>query len=116
MSTLEVHIRQQDDAVIMKLTGNASLGNIDDLMGEFLKLKAAQPQKVVLDLAELEFIASLGMGALVAMQQDLKRQGGKLSAAALTDEVKNAFTRARLDQVFDLHDSVESALSSDTPA
>ncbi len=113
MAELGIQIEQRDDAVVVKLTGEASLGNVDVMEREFMKVNALQPQKVVLDLSGLAFIASLGMGTLVSLEKNVKaRRGGKVCAAGLNAEVHKAFTRARLDQIIDLYDSVGDALAA----
>lgn len=113
MTELGIQIEPRDAAVVVTLEGEASLANVDTLEREFMKVHAMHPQKVVLDLSNQAFIASLGMGTLVSLEKNVKeRHCGVMSAAGLNEKVLKAFTRARLDQIIDLYDSVEEALAA----
>ncbi|MDU8929253.1 STAS domain-containing protein [Alisedimentitalea sp. MJ-SS2] len=63
---------------------------------------------VVLDLSEVEFIDSSGLGAVVAA---MKQLGGtrRLDLAGLTPTVDRVFRLTRMDSVFTIHDSLADA-------
>jgi anti-sigma B factor antagonist len=65
--------------------------------------------QIVLDLSQVDFIDSSGLGALVSC---LKRLGprGSLAIAGATGAVSRLFTLTRMDRVFALHPNVDSAV------
>ena len=67
---------------------------------------------VILDLGQVDFVDSSGLGAIVAAMKTL---GGKRRRhlAALTPNVERVFSLTRMDLVFPIHPSVAAALSSD---
>ncbi|MFZ7092116.1 STAS domain-containing protein [Primorskyibacter sp. 2E233] len=67
--------------------------------------------RVVLNLARVDFIDSSGLGAIVAAMK-LMPDGRKLELAALTPTVDKVFRMTRMDSIFAIHDSVESATQS----
>jgi len=71
-------------------------------------IDAGQSQ-IVLDLSGVDFIDSSGLGALVSC---LKRLGprGSLAVAGATGAVSRLFTLTRMDRVFALHPTVDSAV------
>ena len=71
-------------------------------------IDAGQTQ-LVLDLSQVDFIDSSGLGALVSC---LKRLGprGSLVVAGATGAVSRLFTLTRMDRVFALHANVDSAV------
>ena len=69
-------------------------------------------QHVILDLAEVDFIDSSGLGAIVASMKQLKGDK-KLDLAGLTPTVAKVFQLARMDTVFKIQTSVDKALSND---
>lgn len=71
-------------------------------------IEAGQNQ-IVLDLSQVDFIDSSGLGALVSC---LKRLGprGSLAVAGATGAVSRLFTLTRMDRVFALHPDVEAAV------
>ena len=66
---------------------------------------------VLLDLAQVEFIDSSGLGAIVAA---MKQVGGerRLDLAALTQNVEKVFRLTRMDSVFSIHPSVSDAVAA----
>ena len=66
------------------------------------------PDRVILDLSEVKFIDSSGLGAIVAAMKQLG-QGRKLDLAGLTPMVDKVFRLTRMDTVFDLYPSLPDA-------
>jgi anti-sigma B factor antagonist len=64
--------------------------------------------RVVLDLGEVTFIDSSGLGAVVAAMKQLA-PGQKLELAALTPAIDKVLRLTRMDTVFRIHASVEAA-------
>jgi len=111
MSQFMVDLQQHDDAVVVKMAGDASVGSIGELERQFTKIQAMKPQLVVLDMSELNFIASIGMGTLVALQRATGRHGGKVKLACVNENIRGALARAALDKVFEIHDTPEAAMA-----
>ncbi len=63
------------------------------------------PDHVVLDLGQVKFIDSSGLGAIVAAMKQLGK-GRKLDLAALTPDVEKVFRLTRMDTVFTIHPDV----------
>lgn len=66
--------------------------------------------RVVLDLSQVEFLDSSGLGALVAAMKQLGKDR-PLELAALTPAVSKVFKLTRMDSVFKVHTSAEAALA-----
>ncbi|APG48587.1 STAS domain-containing protein [Phaeobacter porticola] len=69
------------------------------------------PDRVILDLSEVRFIDSSGLGAIVAAMKQLG-QGRKLDLAGLTPMVDKVFRLTRMDTVFDLYISLSDATTA----
>ena len=65
---------------------------------------------VVVDLGDLKYVSSMGLGAIVRIAKQLRDKGGELRICCLTGLVRQLFEITRLNHVFPAHDSVESAL------
>lgn len=65
----------------------------------------AAPDRVVLDLEQVEFIDSSGLGAIVAAMKQM-REGQDLELAGLSGTVAKVFRLTRMDTVFRIHDSI----------
>ncbi|MEM6333639.1 MAG: STAS domain-containing protein [Planctomycetota bacterium] len=63
----------------------------------------------ILDLSNVEFLASACIGVLVEFMQELEHIRGKLALVGCQDSVKFLFQVTRLDQVFTLIDEIDEA-------
>lgn len=66
--------------------------------------------RVVLDLSEVDFLDSSGLGAVVAAMKHLGKER-PLELAALSPTVSKVLKLTCMDRVFTIHDSVETALA-----
>ncbi len=100
-----------------KLTGDACIITVNEsridaavaiqFKDGIRELSQDAPARIILDLEQVGFIDSSGLGAIVAA---MKLQGDerKLELAALTPAVKKVFRMTRMDTIFKIHDSLES--------
>ena len=68
------------------------------------------PDRIVLNLALVGFVDSSGLGAIVGAMKQLTL-GQQLERASLTPNVEKVFRLTRMDRVFQIHNSVDDALS-----
>jgi anti-sigma B factor antagonist len=66
-------------------------------------------KRVVLDLSQVEFLDSSGLGAVVGSMKQLGR-GRKLDLAGLTPTVDKVFRMTRMDSVFRIYEDAEHAI------
>ena len=71
------------------------------------ELTADGPTRVILDLSEVSFLDSSGLGAVVAAMKQLG-EDRQLELAGLTPNVQKVFRLTRMDLVFTIHSSVDS--------
>jgi anti-sigma B factor antagonist len=67
-------------------------------------------RKVVFDLAGVQFIDSLGLGALLSCHQSLKARQGSLHLCELSDTVSEVFKLMRLHQTFHIFNTRTAAV------
>lgn len=73
------------------------------------QMNSDAPDRVVLDLTQVEFIDSSGLGAIVACMKQLG-EGRRMDLAGLSPIVAKVFRLTRMDTVFDLFDTLEDAV------
>jgi anti-sigma B factor antagonist len=66
---------------------------------------------IVVDLAEVSFVDSSGLAALVSGFRAAREGGGTVRVAGLNEQTMTAFRLTRLDRVFEIHRDVESAIA-----
>lgn len=65
---------------------------------------------LILDLKDMEYIDSTGLGALVFIMQKLNETGGSLKLVNLNGKAKIVFEITKAYKIFDIFDSIEAVL------
>ena len=101
-SRFRVHVEREDDHALVRISGDLDIYTSSDLRTELLTLADAQERTVVVDLSDVEFIDSTGLGVLVLAQKRLRQHGGEIvlrspsaktrTILELTGLAKGAFT------------------------
>jgi len=65
---------------------------------------------VAVDLSEVEFIDSAGIGVLVALFKNSRLKGGRARFCGLRPGVRSVLEIIRLDQIFEIYDDVQAAV------
>lgn len=73
---------------------------------------AAGEKFIVVDFGGVEFLASMGIRALIKPYQTLAQSGGKLLVANLGDSVRAVFQVAGIDKAVPIYDNVDQAVAS----
>jgi anti-anti-sigma factor len=84
---------------------------IDKLIAIAQEQKGTPPDPVILDLSNIDFIDSSGLGALVQIAKKIKEAGGTLQIVTNT-RVTQTLKLVRLDKFLSLHNSLELALEN----
>ena len=111
MSKLKINVNQQSDAIVVGLTGSADMTEVDTLKKQLLKYIQGEHLHVVIDLSELTFISSMGLGSLIQAHQLSQDRRGHLSLANPQTGVAKVLQTTQLDHLFDIYPSVEEAIS-----
>jgi anti-sigma B factor antagonist len=85
--------------------------NSGDLRDAILKLLEAGTSHLVIDLTDVRFIDSSGLGALLSGYKNASLRSGTFVLAGLQPRVQSMFELTRLHRVFDIYPNVEDALS-----
>ncbi|MBS0619746.1 MAG: STAS domain-containing protein [Spirochaetes bacterium] len=89
---------------IVRVMGDVDLYNVGDLKRSVFELiDEGDLESLVIDMANVNYIDSSGVGALVAAQKKMKTQGGKFGLMGLTEDVLNILKLATLDQFFKIY-------------
>ncbi|MFA6929683.1 MAG: STAS domain-containing protein [Lentisphaeria bacterium] len=72
----------------------------------------SENQWIVLDLTEMSYIDSSGLGAMVFAQQKLSEKGGSLRLAGLQPKPRIVFDITKVYRIFEIFDNIETAIES----
>jgi anti-sigma B factor antagonist len=107
---LSVRSESRDGATIVRPQGDIDLAGSPTLRQEIKKAQAGGPKRLIIDLGGVPYMDSSGVATLVEAMQLARKGGTKLVLCGLQDKVRSIFEIARLDTVFTITPSVETAL------
>jgi anti-sigma B factor antagonist len=109
---MHVEIRKSVDVVILGLKGRLTLGLGDVILRESIdELLAEDWKKILLDLSEVSFVDSAGIGELVSGLRTAKRFGASLKIMNVNERVQSTLYIARLLPIFEIYDDEAKALA-----
>src|SRR5579864_6097341 len=109
---LELQDRQLGRVVVIKAAGRIVAGPEAQKVESHLSKLHTDCRDLVLDVAEVSFIDSSGLGTLVRLVARIRRSGGDLKLCAAPPLVHRLLKLTNLIQVFDVHESEVGALSA----
>lgn len=86
--------------------------NSDQLKQELSRLFGEGKTGVVVDLKEVRFIDSSGLGALVSGFKNASTRQASLKLSSLQNQVKSMFELTRLHRVFDIYPTIDEAVDT----
>jgi len=111
--SIKLSSRQVGDVTVVDAAGRITLGEGSSALRYLLRDMVAKGQKkILLNLGEVSYIDSSGIGELVSGFTTVTNQGGSLKLLGLTKRVKDLLQITKLYTVFDVHDDEASAVRS----
>lgn len=111
--SLKASSRQVDGVTVVDLSGRIVLGEGSDTLRDALKdLVNKGQKKILLNLADVNYIDSSGLGALVSGYTSLASQQGQLKLVNLTKKVQDLLQITKLLTVFEVFEDETAALKS----
>lgn len=113
MSKLEITQRQNQNVIILDLSGKIQLGESSVEFRITLRQLMEKGEKYfLLNLAEVSQIDSCGLGELVAGFVSVEKNGGEMKLLNLTDRVNELMMITKLLTVFEVYENEEQAINS----
>ncbi len=113
MNNLTITERRSGSVTVLDLTGNIRLGEGNIEIHNILRFLVEKGErKVLLNLAEVSYIDSSGLGELVAGYTTLQKNGGEMKLLHLTKRVEELMVITKLLTVFDVFENELEAINS----
>ncbi|MDR3737795.1 MAG: STAS domain-containing protein [Terracidiphilus sp.] len=111
--TMKASSRKVDGVTIVDLSGRITLGEGSVVLRDTVKdLSAKGDRKILLNLGDVTYIDSSGIGELVSAYTSVRNAGGELKLLNLTKKVHDLLQITKLYTVFDISDDEASAIAS----
>ncbi len=113
MINLYINERRVEDVTILDLKGRERIRGVTVALHKSIRCLADEGKiQVLLDLAWVKHIDSIGLGELVSSHVTLDEKGGALKLMHMTESVHELMTITKLLTVFDVYDDEPEALAS----
>jgi anti-sigma B factor antagonist len=113
---MQTSAREVGDTLVLTVSGRITLGEGNAMLREIVAELADKGHKrIVLNLADVNYIDSSGLGELVKAHTTMRNKGGELKLASLNKRVHDLLQLTRLSAVFDIHADEASALANPKP-
>ncbi len=109
---LKLTTRTNDGILVVECIGRIVFGEESSLMRETVKKAVSENNRIVLNLGEVNYIDSGGLGTLVALRTTAQNAGGTIKLANLTKRVGDLLQVTNLLTVFDVYNSEAEAVDS----
>ena len=109
---LVVEIRRAGAAVVVRLAGSADMGESERLKDELEQLADQGAAPIIVDLGDLEFICSAGLGALLSAHARMGHVHGGVRLIHPQPFVLRILETTRLTQLFPVYPNLDDALAS----
>jgi len=111
--SLKMRTREANGIVIIDLSGQITLGEASASVRDEVRDQTSHgSRKILLNLADVTYIDSAGLGELTAAFMSVKNRGGELKLLNLTKRVRDVMQITKLYTVFDVHDDERKAIAS----
>jgi anti-sigma B factor antagonist len=110
---LQATFRDAGNVTVVDFSGKITLGEGSALLRKTVRsLLDEQRMKLLIDLGDVDYIDSAGIGELVTAFTTVKGRGGELKLLNLTKKVKDLLQITKLYTVFDVYSDESQALGS----
>jgi anti-sigma B factor antagonist len=110
---MKIKTTEKYEAVVLELKGNVMGGEDTKDFNELLhKLIDQGKTRIVIDLGDVKFMNSSGLGMLIGGLTTVKKANGQYKLANITDKIESLLIITKLITIFEHYESVDKALES----
>ncbi len=111
-SALTVSERQAGDVVVLGMEGSIIVGTGADALRAVINRQLGWGRnKLLLDMARVRWVDSVGLGQLVVALVSVTRAGGQIKLLRVREKVRKLLAVTKLDTVFAIYDDETNALN-----
>lgn len=112
---MKIKIVERYEAVILELKENVMGGPEAIEFSDSLKKLISEGKKnLILDLSEVKFMNSSGLGMMISGLTTVKKEGGMLKLACVAEKIQSLLMITKLITIFETYDTIEEAIKSFT--
>jgi anti-sigma B factor antagonist len=110
---MELSTREDGRITVVTVRGDLVIGEPEALLKKTVSRLLEQGRvDLIVDLTDVGFLDSSGLGALVRALTTSQSEGGQTKLVGVGTQIRKLLEMTRLDSVFEIHPDLETALSS----
>jgi anti-sigma B factor antagonist len=113
---LALSTRDEGDVTVVQVTGEVDVYTAPKLREQLVSLVDAGRYHIVVDMEQVEFLDSTGLGVLVGGLKRVRTHDGSLQLVCTQERILKIFRITGLTKVFPIASSVDEAVAADRPA
>ncbi|HVP48389.1 MAG TPA: STAS domain-containing protein [Bryobacteraceae bacterium] len=114
--SLEIKEREREGITILDLSGRLTVGDeASKFRDRMSKLIAAGRHSIILNMGQVDYVDSTGLGAMVMCYTTLNRDGGKIKLLNLTRRSIELLVMTKLTTIFEVFNDEQNAINSFFP-
>ncbi|WP_228409420.1 anti-sigma F factor antagonist [Radiobacillus deserti] len=111
--SLSVKFTKKENVLLVRLTGELDHHAAENLKAEWqMAIRESNTEHVVLNLGDLDFMDSSGLGVILGRYKEVTQAGGEMVVCAISPVVKRLFDMSGLFKIIRLEETEEFALLS----
>jgi anti-anti-sigma factor len=107
---MDIGFREVGEHKIIEVSGEVDLYNVSELKKALFSITDGKHLSVIVDMSNVNYMDSSGIGALVAGQKKMIAHNGKFALMNIHDDVLNILKLATLDKFFKIYESEDELL------
>ncbi len=108
---MEATVEEKGDVVVIRVKGRLDAASSPQLEKKITSIIEAGHFKLMLNMAEVDYLSSAGMRLMLSVSKKLKHLEGKVVACSLNDDVVEVIKMAGFQQVLEIYPSEEEGLN-----
>jgi anti-anti-sigma factor len=110
---MDIAVRKDNDVTIVDFKGRLAIGVSDSVLPRIIEeILAGGSKKILLNLSEMDYIDSNGLGELVQVYREAQRRGASLRLLKPQDRVTKTLRLTNLLPMFSVYESEEEAMAA----
>ncbi len=111
-SDVSFEIRQQDGVDVIDMAGQLDAFTTPEIKAEFKTLTDSSRYKLALNFAGVDYVNSTGIGAIVAVAQQVRKRKGDLKLFAMKADIRKVFDLVGASKILEIFETEQEALNS----
>lgn len=107
---MELHVNELDKGItLIKLDGRLDITGVNQIETKFAAHCSGENARVIVDMAKVEYLASIGIRVLVTNAKSLKSRNGRMVILRPTKEVMEVLDITNIPSIIPVYNNLESA-------